>query len=208
MIKDTNRLQGMIDRTLETIRIDQKQLAFDFKLYNMRTIIPRILKDVLSRYPVEITQNIFLDGPDSCRCVIDKNAFKIIFMNLIDNAIRYSGNKFSLHINCYCLEKYFRIEFSDQGIGIPLNELKKVFRKFYRVYRPDAPHVRGTGLGLFITKEILRFHGAKIRAIGHDRATGTIVQIEIPIYKKAKRKHTYRLLKHTIKRKKRSEPSE
>ncbi len=208
MIKDANRLQGMIDRILGTIRIDQRQLAFDFKLYNMRTIIPGILKEVLARYPVEIAQNISLENPDSCRCVIDKNAFKIIFINLIDNSIRYSGNRFWLQINCQCLEKYFRIEFSDQGIGIPTKEHTRIFRKFYRVYRHDAPNVRGTGLGLFIVREILRFHGAKIKAISPGTGTGAIFRIEMPIYKKAKRKHTNRLLKHTIKRKKRSERAE
>ena len=208
MIKDTNRLQGMIDRILGTIRIDQQQLAFEFKLYNMRTVMSGILKEVLARYPVEITQNISFENPDSCRCVIDKNAFKIIFINLIDNAIRYSIDRFLLQINCRCLEKYYIIELSDRGIGIPTKELKRIFQKFYRVYRPDAPNVRGTGLGLFITREILRLHGAKIRAISPNTGSGTTFRIEIPIYKKAKRKHTNRILKHTIKRKKRSERSE
>ena len=207
MIRDANRLQGMINRILGTIRIDQKQLAFDFKLYNMRTIIPAILKEVLAKYPVEFAQNISLDNPDSCRCVFDKNAFKIIFINLIDNAIKYAGNEFLLQINCRCLEKYFRIEFIDQGVGIPRKERKRIFRKFYRVYNHDGPATRSTGLGLFITKEILRIHGGKIRAKSPNTEIGTILQIEIPIYKKAKKKHTNRLLKHTIKRKKRSERS-
>lgn len=205
MIREANRLQGMIDRILGTIRIDQKQLAFDFKLYNMRTIIPDILKEVLTKYQVEIVQNITLDNPESCRCVLDKNAFKIIFINLIDNAIKYAGDKFLLQINCRCLEKYFRIEFIDQGLGIPLKERRRVFRKFYRVYSHDAPNIGGTGLGLFITREIIRIHGGKIKAKSTNTSHGTIIQIEIPIYKKAKRKHTNRLLKNTIKRKKRSE---
>lgn len=208
MIRDVNRLQAMIDKILGTIRIDQKQLAFDFKLHNMRTIIPGILKEVLSKYPVEIVQNISLANPDSCRCVLDKNAFKIIFINLIDNAVKYSGDKFSLQINCYCLEKYFRMEFIDQGVGIPSKERKRVFRKFYRVYSHNAPDPRGTGLGLFITKEILKFHGGEIRVITPETNKGTAIQIEIPIYKKAKKKHINRLLKKTIERKKRSEHHE
>lgn len=205
MIRDSNRLQGMIDRILGTISIDQKRLAFDFKVYNMRTIIPRILKEVLAKYPVEVIQNITLENPVSCRCVLDKNAFKIIFMNLIDNAIKYAGNEFSLNIICYCREKYFKIEFIDQGVGIPAKEYKRIFRKFYRVYNYETPNVRGTGLGLFITKEILKFHGSKISAMSPSTGVGTIIQIEIPIYKKAKRNFTIRLLKHTIKRKQRSE---
>ncbi len=207
MIRDTNRLQGMIDRILGTISIDQKRLAFDFKIYNMRTIIPRIFKEILAKYPFEITQNIALENPDSCRCVLDKNAFKIIFINLIDNSIKYAENKFSLKINCYCREKYFRIEFIDQGVGIPAKERQRIFRKFYRVYSHENPNVSGTGLGLFITKEVLRFHGGKIRAMSPNAGVGVMIQIEIPIYKKAKKSFTSRLLKYTIKRKQRSERS-
>lgn len=205
MIRDTNRLQSMIDRILGTLSIDQKRLAFDFKLYNMRTIIPTILKEVLTKYPIEIIQNISLENSNSCRCVLDRNAIKLIFINLVDNAIKYAGDKFSLKINCQCLEKYFKIEFIDEGVGIPQNERKQVFRKFYRVYGHEIPNVRGTGLGLYITKEIIRFHGGKIIALSPGKNMGTTIRIEIPIYKKAKRRYTSLLLKHTIKRKKRSE---
>jgi len=207
MIKDTSRLQGMIDRILGTITIDQKRLAFDFKVYNMRTIIPLILKEVSAKYTDDVVKNISLENPPSCRCVLDKNAFKIIFINLIDNAIKYIRNKFSLNIKCHCLEKYFRIEFIDQGVGIPAKERKRVFRKFYRVYNHDIPNVRGTGLGLYITNEIIKFHRGKIKAISSANNLGTTIRIDLPIYKKAKKRHTNRLLRHTIKRKKRSEPA-
>ncbi len=207
MIKETNQLQGMIDRILGAISIDQKSLAFDFKVYNMAKIIPNILTEVLARYPADIAQQVVLESSDSCRCVLDKSAFKIIFMNLIDNAIKYTGEKFSFKIKCYCTGKYFKLEFIDQGIGIPAKEQKRVFRKFYRVYSHEGPTARGTGLGLFITREILRSHGGKIKALSPDTGVGTMFQLELPIYKKAKKNLTSRLLKHTIKRKKRNERS-
>lgn len=205
MIKDTNRLQGMIDRILGTIIIDQKRLAFDFKLYNTRTIIPLILKEVLPKYSDNISQNVHLENTSPCRCVIDKNSFKIIFNNLIDNAITYSGDRFSVIIEAHCNEKYFILEFRDHGVGIPVSEQKRVFRKFYRVYGHEIPNVKGTGLGLYITKEIIRYHGGKIRAISPGKNMGTTIRMEIPIYKKAKKRFINRLLRRTIKRKKRSE---
>lgn len=202
MIRDVNRLQSVIDKILGTISIDQKRLAFDFKIFNMKKIIPSILKEVLSKYPIEITNHILLENTNSCRCVLDRNAFKIIFINLIDNAIKYAGEKFSLKIECHCLEKYFSIDFIDYGIGIHKNERKRIFRKFYRVYGHEVPSVKGTGLGLYITKEIIRFHGGKIKALSAGKNLGTTIRIEIPIYKKAKKRHTHRLLKYTINRKK------
>jgi len=208
MIKDTNRLQLMIDRILGTITIDQKRLAFDFKVYNMKSLIPLILKEVLTKYTGHITNNVSLENSPSCRCVLDKNAFKIIFINLVDNAIKYAGNKFSLKIQCRCFEKYYQIEFIDQGMGIPAKERKRVFRKFYRVYGYKIPDVRGTGLGLYISREVIRYHGGKIKVVKTGNNQGTVIRIEIPIYKKAKKRHTNRLLRHTIKRKKRSERAE
>lgn len=205
MIKDTNRLQAMIDRILGTISIDQKRLAFDFKIHNMRTFIPSILKEIIAKYSDDIVNNISIETPPSCRCVLDKNAFKIVFINLIDNAIKYIRNTFVLNIRCQCFSKYFRIEFIDCGVGIPSKERKRIFRKFYRVYGQNIPNIRGTGLGLYIAKEIIGLHGGKIRAISPGKNLGTTIQIDLPIYKKAKKRHTNRLLRHTIKRKIRSE---
>lgn len=208
MIKEVNRLQGTIDKVLGTVIIDQQQLAFNFKVYNMRTIIPIILKDALDKYPSDIVGNVLLNHTVSCRCVLDKNAVKIIFINLIDNAIKYAENRFSLNITTQCSDKYFIIEFQDSGVGIPHGEQKRIFRKFYRVYRHESPSVRGTGLGLYIVKEIIKIHCGKIQAFSHGKNSGATIRIELPIYKEAKKRFTYRLLKQTIKRKKRSERSE
>lgn len=205
MIREVNRLQGMIDKVLGTVTIEQRQLTFNFKVYNTRAIIPLILKEVLEKYPSNIVPNVHLNHNVSCRCVLDRSAFKIIFMNLIDNAVKYAGNAFSLTITTHCSQKHFAIEFTDTGVGIPPGEQKRIFRKFYRVYRHEAPSVKGTGLGLYIVKEIVKFHGGKVHAISSGRNTGATIQIELPIYKRAKKRFTNQLLKQTIKRKKRSE---
>ena len=205
MIRDANRLQSMIDKILGTVIIDQKQLAFHFKLYNMRTIIPLILKEVLEKYPANVSQNVHLENTTTCRCVLDKNAFKIILTNLIDNAIKYSGAKFSLRINSDSNKKYFIIQFKDEGIGIPPDEEKRIFRKFYRVYGYEAPNLKGTGLGLYLVKEIIKSHSGKICAESPGKNMGTTIRIELPLYKKAKKRFINRLLKQTIERKKRND---
>lgn len=205
MIKEVNRLQGMIDKVLGTIIIDQKQLAFNFKVYNMRTIVPLILKETLDKYPSHIEPNVILDHAVTCRCVLDRTAFRTIFFNLLDNAIKYTDNDFSLTIATRYSEKYFIIEFQDRGMGIPAGELKRIFRKFYRVYRLETSRVKGTGLGLYIVREIVKLHGGRIRAMSNGKKSGTTIRIELPIYKKTKKLFTNKLLKQTIKRKKRSE---
>ncbi len=205
MIRESNRLKATIDKILGTVIIDQKQLAFNFKVYNMRTIIPIILKDVLAKYQPDYTRAVQLDNSSECRCVLDKNAFRIIFINLFDNAIKYAGNHFSVMIHCYCDDQYFKLDFVDAGVGFPPGESKRIFRKFYRVYNAESPQRQGTGLGLYIVSEIIRSHGGRIRAESKGKNQGTTIHIELPIYKKTKKRFTNRLLKQTIKRKKRSE---
>lgn len=205
MIREANRLKATIDKILGTVIIEQKQLAFNFKVYNMRTIIPIILKDVLTKYPPEYAREVQLENLSACRCVLDKNAFRIIFTNLLDNAIKYAGKHFSVKVHSYCDDKYFKLDFVDAGLGFPPGERKRIFRKFYRVYNAETPHHRGTGLGLYIVREIIRSHGGRIRAESKGKHQGTTIHIELPIYKKARKYFVNRLLKQTIKRKKRSE---
>ena len=205
MKKDASRLQDTISRILGTMMIDQKHLAFNFKVFNMKALIAAISKEVLVKYSDEIVKNISLVNQTSCRCVLDRNAFKIIFINLIDNAIKYMKDKFELLIQCQCLEKYFRIEFIDSGVGIQAKERKRVFRKFYRANNHKTPNVTGTGLGLYITKEIVRLHGGKIKVARPKQNMRTIIRIDLPIYKKTKKRYLKRLLKHTNRRKNRIE---
>jgi len=205
MMQDLHRLQSVIDGILEAISIDQKRLAFEFKVYNTAKLIPRLVNEVIARYPTEVANNVTVDPIPRCRCVIDRNSLRLVFSNLVDNAVKYAGGHFALRIKSYRTAKYFRVEFIDQGMGIPASERKRVFGKFYRVMSQQQPNISGTGLGLYITREIIRYHKAKVRALSAENGKGTMIQLEFPIYKKAHKRYTNRLLKETIKRKKRIE---
>ncbi|MDZ7331310.1 MAG: HAMP domain-containing histidine kinase [candidate division KSB1 bacterium] len=205
MMRDVYRLQGVIDGILGAISIDQKRLAFEFKVYNTAKLIPKLINEVIARYPEEITSRISFNTPPRCRCVIDKNSLKLVFNNLVDNAVKYAAGNFVLQIKSSRTDKYFRIEFIDQGTGIPASERKRVFGKFYRVTRKQQPNISGTGLGLYITREIVKYHGGRVKALSPENGLGTLIQLELPIYKQSHKRYINRLLKETIKRKKRIE---
>lgn len=205
MIRDVHRLHGVIDGILGAISIDQKRLAFEFKVHNTAKLIPKLLNEVISRYPDDIVNRISFNSPPRCRCVIDKNSLKLVFNNLVDNAVKYAGGHFALQVISTRIDKYFRIEFIDQGSGIPASEQKRVFGKFYRVMNKQQPNVSGTGLGLYIAREIIKYHGGKIRAVSSEQGVGSVIQLELPIYKQANKRYINRLLKETIRRKKRIE---
>jgi hypothetical protein len=78
--------------------------------------------------------------------------------------------------------KKVEIEFLDNGIGIPNDEIKKIFQKFHRIYDKDIPNVKGTGLGLYVVREIIRNHKGKVFAFSEGKGKGSKFKIELPIF--------------------------
>ena len=78
--------------------------------------------------------------------------------------------------------KKIEIDFSDNGIGIPHEQIKKIFQRFYRIYDNDIPNVKGTGLGLYVVREIVKNHKGKITAYSEGKGKGSRFKIELPIY--------------------------
>jgi signal transduction histidine kinase len=74
------------------------------------------------------------------------------------------------------------IFFADNGIGIPPKEQKKIFNKFYRIYSKEIPNVKGTGLGLYRVREIIKAHGGKITVSSEGENRGSTFKIELPAY--------------------------
>ena len=100
---------------------------------------------------------------------------------------------------------YFRISVKDNGIGISSRDQKKIFRRFQRIDNPDSPSVKGTGLGLYWVKEIVRYHGGHVSVESRKNTQGTVFTVSLPVYKSARKRYINKLLKLSIKRRKESE---
>ncbi len=196
MIKDAERLKNLINSILEISALEQKKAAYNYHLCVMNSIIKKQLNELISQYNLPLDA-IKIKGDASCKCVIDQNALKIVFSNLIDNAKKYSVEPVQILIKLYCDNKKAVIEFSDNGIGIPANERKKIFNKFYRIYSNNIPNVKGSGIGLYWVKEIIKDHGGKIFVVNNDKIQGAIFHIEFPVYRNSKQKYLNNLLKIT-----------
>ncbi len=99
------------------------------------------------------------------------------------------------NIKMHCNASKFIIDFTDNGIGIPVSEKKKIFKKFYRIYDKEIPNVKGTGLGLYWVMEIINAHGGAISISDREKNKGTTFTIELPIYGKSKNRLLNKLLK-------------
>ena len=183
MMKDANRLKNLINSILEISALEQKKVAHDYHVYDADAILNSIFSETTEQFNLS-PKIITLSGAADCECSVDRNALKIVFDNLVDNSIKYSVKPPKINITYFRTGNKLIIEFSDNGIGIPLGEQKKIFGKFYRIYNNNVPNVKGTGLGLYLVKEIIKNHGGKLSAASDGMNTGTKFKIELPVYNK------------------------
>ncbi len=176
-IKDGSlRMERLIANLLDTARMESGMMKLKLDWCDLEDIVGTALRRMqgLLKYhhmKVEVESDLpFIKGD----CVL----LEQVFVNLIDNAIKYSEPQSEIRI---CLKKSsdcVEISFVDEGVGVPQGDLNKIFSKFYRVEQPKK--VSGTGLGLSICKGIIEAHSGKIFASNRSGG-GTMIQITLPV---------------------------
>jgi two-component system sensor histidine kinase SenX3 len=111
----------------------------------------------------------------------DSEELRTAVSNLLDNAIKYSGEQVDISVRVETPdEKHVQVSVRDHGVGVPSAELKRIFKRFYRVPNRSLAHVKGTGLGLFIVRAIAKKHGGRVSAESAGEGQGTTVILQLP----------------------------
>jgi two-component system, OmpR family, sensor histidine kinase SenX3 len=111
----------------------------------------------------------------------DPEELRTAVANVLDNAIKYSGNRVDVSVDIDAPDaEHVVLRVRDQGVGIPPEQLKRIFKRFYRVPGRSLGKVKGTGLGLYIVRAIARAHGGKVFADSGGEGRGTTVTFELP----------------------------
>jgi signal transduction histidine kinase len=195
MVKDANRLQSLINTILEISAQEKKKLLQDFRVYKADILVNELIKEACEKFRVE-KENFTITGDASCEIAASKDGLKVVFDNLVDNAVKYSTEQAKIRITLNCNPKKFSILFSDLGIGINIKEQKKIFNKFYRIYNKEIPNVKGTGLGLYRVREILKAHEGKITVFSEGEGKGTTFKVELPTYGSISNRRLKKFLKN------------
>jgi PAS domain S-box-containing protein len=160
-LRNTERLLKLINDILDVSRLDTDTMRFEMEKLDIVEFLDEIVEDM--RAPIENKNLKFIaEIPRDLPNILgDKNRLSQVLKNLIVNSIKFTDNG-SINIKAEKKEKYLTINVTDTGIGISQDEIKKLFNKFYQAYTGNDRKNEGTGLGLFICKEIIKKHNGEI----------------------------------------------
>jgi two-component system sensor histidine kinase SenX3 len=181
MLEDTDRLLGTVEQVLKASEVRDTEHK-NWEQVNFSEIV---------RDALELAQVRHKLGPESLRFGVgfpaevtvlgNREELRIAVANLIDNAVKYSGAKKDIEVLLTTPNiDSVVLSVRDQGIGIPRPELKRVFRRFYRVHATATGTVKGTGLGLFIVRSVARRHGGDAFAESPGEGRGSTFSIRLP----------------------------
>lgn len=179
--RDSERLSNLIDDILDLSKIESGKMEMSFAAADIRAIIQRtlsVLEKQASGKNIVFKINL---KPGLPKVNGDETRLIQVFMNLIDNAIKYTPESGSITISASVENGSVRVDIQDTGIGIPEKDLSRIFERFYRVDKARARDQGGTGLGLSIVKHIVSSHGGQVWVVS-ELQKGSTFSFTIPVY--------------------------
>lgn len=177
--KNVNRMVSLIDDLLALSRLERlKGTDVQLEAHPLAGLIQKVVRFCADRARSRgITMEVHC--PDAIAAMVDPTLMEQAVFNLVDNAIKYSGDGTCVTINAELKDRNIQIQVKDTGQGIDAAHLSKVFNRFYRVDKGRSRDQGGTGLGLAIVKHIVKYHNGSIE-VESRRGKGTCFTITIP----------------------------
>ncbi len=174
--EEADRLNRLVGNLLSMTRIESGAIKLRLEPGDIQDVIGTSLEQLGKR--VE-DHRIKVNVPDDFPLIpMDFTLIVQVAVNLLENAVKYSSKGSLIEVSAFRLDDRVRLEIADRGVGIPQDDLARVFDKFYRVQRPES--VSGTGLGLSISKGIVEAHHGNISALNRENG-GTSIVVELPL---------------------------
>jgi len=183
MLDDTDRLLGTVEQVLKAGVAGHRKAGRHRILVDFAGLVQECVEVARNgrHLPAEALRVAISANGASPTVEGDPEELRTAVSNVIDNAIKYSGEQIDISVKVESPdEKHVTLSVQDHGVGIPPEELKRVFRRFYRVPNRSLAHVKGTGLGLFIVRAIAKKHGGRVFAQSEGEGRGTTMVLELP----------------------------
>jgi len=178
MLRDVERLGTLLDHVLEAARLERHQPT-QLNRIEIRPLLEEVAETIRARY--ELAPGALRVAGPSPSVMSEGGPLQVIFLNLMDNAVKYSGERVDVQVEIEPRPTGGAIvRVHDHGVGIAPREVKKVFQRFYRVGN-ELTRVRpGTGLGLYIVRETIHTLGGRIAVDSRGEGLGTTFTVTLP----------------------------
>jgi two-component system phosphate regulon sensor histidine kinase PhoR len=160
--KQTQRLENLVNDLLILSSIESKEIKMNISAEPLNKIIYSVIslhKKNIEDKKHQVTVDIPVDLPN---VLVDRGRMEQVFLNLLDNAVKFTPPGGKISIQAEWKRPYICVEVKDNGVGIPAEHLSRVFERFYRVDKARSREAGGTGLGLAIVRQIVSAHQGKI----------------------------------------------
>ncbi len=183
MLEDNARLLDTVEQVLQASRTREKKRETDLATVHINDLVSETVSMVRSRRRLDESSIKFRPATHDVVVRGDRSELQTAFANLIDNAVKYSAGvpKISVRVRSSRVARTTDVYVRDRGIGIAKQELKQIFKRFYRVKPENGHTAKGTGLGLAIVKDVIEKHGGRVRAESKGPGKGTTFFVRLPV---------------------------
>jgi PAS domain S-box-containing protein len=176
--QELKRIRGMVEELMTLAQMDSWKYQLEVGPANMSTVVKTAIESVeakAKRFGIKI----FFDGAGEHRCICDVQKLYQVFLNLLDNAIKYSDSGDRVDVEIEEDDSTLTVRIRDTGVGIPKEDLNQLFERFYRVDKDRSRATGGSGLGLAISRQIVEMHGGSI-SVASEVDVGSVFEVRLP----------------------------
>jgi signal transduction histidine kinase len=176
--QELKRIRGMVEELMTLAQMDSWKYQLEVGPANMSTVVQTAIESVeakAQRFGIKI----YFDEAGEHRCICDVQKLYQVFLNLLDNAIKYSDSGARVDVEIEEDDSTLTVRIRDTGVGIPKEDLNQLFERFYRVDKDRSRATGGSGLGLAISRQIVEMHGGSI-AVESEVDVGSVFEVRLP----------------------------
>ncbi len=181
MLSDSDRLLGTVEQVLQASRTREKHRPMDLAELNLAEVLSETIATVRGQLHLDEAAIRFSGPVEELTVLGDAGELRTAFTNLLDNAVKYSNGDRRISVRLKSKgTRAAEVFIKDNGIGIARADLKRVFKRFYRVPNRSKDAAIGTGLGLPIVRSIIEKHGGRIHAESKGLERGSTFYVRLP----------------------------